>query len=573
MRSRSPLIRRSPPHALHSDPTIDLKLMTTTPLRTLTTLLVLLATLLTTPQAAAAGGRAQVLAPGDPPLTQPMVDRVTRLLSDTVGQSLNAQQRDRLRTLYVGYWRARNQEEMQGVLDLLDVATVLDALPSAQRAAAMQNFRNDFLPLLQEAAQTDADARWLVALHEQSQRGARGRTAGAANGSSSGSANAPAIGQANASSVAQAGGHRAVTGAPPLLPAPPAAAAAPSAPRAVAAAPAAATGAPQVAAALAAAPAAGISYTPPPGWTRQDNADATAFDARLKPEPRANHAARITVFKPVAAARGIAAQFDAEWRRIVVPTAGAKAGETVAHFRNRLPGGIDAYFMGGFFELANQTQKLYVVLYVLDLGDRAQSIVATVVGAWDGVGYPGAVDDSAYQALAQSLFPLLDSIQVPGRRAGGPLFAPTEVRGRWQYQDGGYGGSFVSAMTGASMGAAVRGASSTLHLNADGSYRYDFAMYAVNPNSGASIGPQAEGHDGRWDFTDDVITWQPRQRVSYDPRRKVVGGGVQQTPQGARRLLIVASPNERAFKPPMWVPIGGRYDGIMHWYVEDAGAR
>ena len=523
------------------------------------------------------GGRGQIIAPGSPPLTQPMVDRVTTLLGDTVGQPLNAQQRDRLRTIYVGYWRARNQEEMQGMLDLLDVATVLDALPPAQRAAAMQDFRNDFLPLLQEAAQTDADARWLVALHEQSQRGARGRAGGAAsapaNVSSSGPANAPAIGQANAPSGAQAGGHRAVTGAPPLLPAPPAAAAAPSAPRAVAAAPAAATGAPQVAAALAAAPAAGVSYAPPSGWTRQDNADGTVFDARLRPEPRANHAARITVFKPVAAARGIGAQFDAEWRRIVVPTAGAKAGETVAYFRNRLPGGIDAYFMGGYFELANQTQKLYVVLYVLDLGDRAQSIVATVVGAWDGVGYPGAIDDSAYQALAQSLFPLLDSIQVPGRRAGGPLFAPTEVRGRWQYQDGGYGGSFVSAMTGASMGAAVRGASSTLHLNADGSYRYDFAMYSVNPNSGANIGPQAEGHDGRWDFADDVITWQPRQRVSYDPRRKVVGGGVQQTPQGARRLLIVASPNERAFKPPMWVPIGGRYDGIMHWYVEDAAAR
>ena len=85
-----------------------------------------------------AAGGAQVLAPGEPQLTQQMVDRVTTLLGDTVGQPLNAWQRDRTRTLYVGYWRARNRDEMQAMLDLLDLATVLDALPNAQwgRSAA-----------------------------------------------------------------------------------------------------------------------------------------------------------------------------------------------------------------------------------------------------------------------------------------------------------------------------------------------------------------------------------------------------------------------------------------------------
>ncbi len=77
-------------------------------------------------------GRGQVIAPGNPPLTQQMVDRVTTLLGDTVGQPLNAQQRGRMRTIYVGYWRDRSQDEMRGMLDLLDVTAALEALPPAQ---------------------------------------------------------------------------------------------------------------------------------------------------------------------------------------------------------------------------------------------------------------------------------------------------------------------------------------------------------------------------------------------------------------------------------------------------------
>lgn len=356
-------------------------------------------------------GGAHVLAPGEPQLTQQMVGRVTTLLGDTVGQPLNARQRDRMHALYVGYWRARNRDEMQAMLDLLDLATVLDALPKAQRAETLQGFREEFLPHLRDAAKTDADARWLYALHEQSLRGAH------------------AAGPLRVSPD---------TAPPPLLPPE-------KKPATVGAAtPSSTPAVGPVTRSHVAAPAAGVTYMPPAGWTRQDDADAVVFDALLKPEPRASHSARISVFRPVAAPGGIAAQFDSEWRRIVVPTAGAKAGEAVAYYRNRLPGGIDAYFMGRFFDLPTQTQQLYVVMYVLDLGDRAQTVVATVVGAWDGVGYPGAVDDSAYQALAQALFPLLDSIQVPGRRAGGPLFGASEVRGRWLYQNGSYGGSFVS---------------------------------------------------------------------------------------------------------------------------------
>ena len=453
----------------------------------------------------------QVLAGGAKPLTLGMFNRVADLLQEIVGKPFSAAQREHLRTMYVGYWRSGDEEEVAAFMYMLESSEQFDAMAPEVRASIFEEFRREFLSALKDSAQTDADARWLYAIHEG----------------------------------AKPAGPNVVT--PPASPAP--------------------------AQSALKAPAAGVNYTPPAGWTRKEQSDATIFDTTLKPEPRANHVARLTVFKPEAAPRGIAAYFEAEWRRLVVPAAGAKVGEAVAHYRNRLPGGVDAYFMGRFCELPNQTQQLYVVMYVLDLGDRAQTLVATVMPGWDGVGYPAAVDDNAYSGLAQQLFPLLDSITVPGRSASGPLFGNAEVQGNWIYSDGGYGGSFVNAQTGAGLGAAVRGASSDLKLRADGSYEYGFAFYAINPGTGVNMQPSAERHSGRFEFADDVITWRPNQPVSYDPRRKVVGAGVQQTPQGPRRMLIVVSPVDHSFKNVMWVPLWSRHDSPMVWYVEDLAAR
>ena len=314
--------------------------------------------------------------------------------------------------------------------------------------------------------------------------------------------------------------------------------------------------------------AGGATYAPPAGWTRTEYADATAFDVRLTPEPRANHAARIVIYRPLAAPNGLAAQFEAEWQRQIGGPYGKPGDATVAHYRGRLPGGVDAYFMGRFFDRPNETQAIYAVMYLLDLGDRTQTIVATTIGGWDGVNYPGAVDGSAHWALSQHLFVLLDSIRLTGRAASGPLFTARDVRGTWEYADGGYGGSFVNAQTGASAGAAVRGASSTLLLGADGSYAYAFAYYASNPGSGVSVPPQAESHEGTYEIANDILRCRPSKAGVAELRRKVVGAGVVATEKGPRRLLIVVGESERDFKGPMWVPLWDRYEGVMHWYVE-----
>lgn len=475
-----------------------------------------------------------VLAKGPPPLMQADLNRVLALLGETLGRALNASEGERLRRLYLGYWRRNEAAEIEAFVAMRDFARQLDSLAPAERVNPMQSFRAELLAALKEAAVTDADARWLYGIHLQTQTP---RT------------------------------NTKPSGVPPLLgvkaPTPPpapvgAANALPSAAQAVAptAMPAPAN--------TPAAPPGGVSYTAPPGWQRQDNADATVFSTVLRPEARANHEARIFVFKPSALRGSLAATFESEWRK---QFASLGASDTVAHFRSRLPGGVNAYFMGRSFDRPGKS-ALYVVLYLLDLGTQTQVLAATVSGGWDGVQFPAAIDGSAYQALAQTLFPLLDSVRNPTGVATGPFFQLTDVVGQWEHNDGAYGGSFVSAQTGASVGAAVRGATGSLRVSADGNYDYQFSFYAYNPGANSNVSPQGERHNGRYRFADDVLTWQPQQSLSVDPRRKLVGAGVQQTARGARRVLITVAPAGGAFKHVMWVPQWNQYDGIMTWYVQ-----
>jgi hypothetical protein len=318
----------------------------------------------------------------------------------------------------------------------------------------------------------------------------------------------------------------------------------------------------------AALPAGGASLNLPSGFAPIDTrGNPQVYGATLKPEPRANHAARFFVYAPVARPAwpgGFTALFESEWR---TEFGALGIGDTVAHYRGRLPGGVAACYMGRFFERPGQG-SMYAVLYLLDLGDRAQLVGASVAPGWDGVGYPAAVDDSALRALAQALFPMLDSIRAPAGRSGaGPLFTRDEIQGRWAYQSGSSGGSFVDAGTGAALGTAVRGASGQLVLGGDGRYEDGFSMYAFNPGAGSNIPPQSQGHAGRYDFSNDVIVMQPAAPNGLDNRRKVAGVGRQ---AGGGRVLILLNPEAREFKPVAWVPVWDGHAGVMRWYREAA---
>lgn len=313
-------------------------------------------------------------------------------------------------------------------------------------------------------------------------------------------------------------------------------------------------------------PAGGASLALPPGFALLDGrGNPQVYGAMLQPEARARHAARLFVYSPVARpadAAGFGALFEREWRS---EFGALGAIDTVAHYRGRLPGGLACWWMGRFFERPGGA--MYAVMYLLDLGNRAQLIAASVAPGWDGVNHPGAVEDHGLRTLAQQLFPLLDSLRAPGGRAVAPqpLFARAELVGRWQHESGGTGGSFVDGGSGASLGTAVRGSRSELVLEEDGRYSDHIAAYAYNPGSGTNSGLQAQGHAGRWSFDGDVLTLRPDTPNGLDNRRRVAGAGRH---ADGSRLLILLNPEGGAFKPVAWVPVWDGHAGVMRWYRE-----
>ncbi len=312
-------------------------------------------------------------------------------------------------------------------------------------------------------------------------------------------------------------------------------------------------------------PAGGARMVLPPGFALLDGRNPQVYGATLKPEPRAHHAARIFVYAPVArpaGSAGFTALFEREWR---TEFGSLDLGDTVAHYRGRLPGGLACCYMGRFFERPGGA--MYAVMYLLDLGDRAQLVAATVAPGWDGVNFPAAVADHGLRSLAQQLFPLLDSLRAADGRtpAAQPLFSRDEVLGRWAHRSGSVGGSFVDAHTGGSLGTAVRGADSSLVLGDDGRYEDRIALFAHNPGAGTSLGPQSQQQAGGWSFDGEVVTLQPDRPTGLDNRRRVAGVGRQ---ADGRRVLILLNPEGGSFKPLSWVPVWDGHTGVMRWYHE-----
>mgnify|MGYP000337748992 CR=1 FL=1 len=137
-------------------------------------------------------------------------------------------------------------------------------------------------------------------------------------------------------------------------------------------------------AAQAAGPAGGASLTLPPGFALLDGrGNPQVYGATLKPDPRANHAARLFLYAPVprpADSAGFTALFEQEWR---AEFGSLGAGDIVAHYRGRLPGGLACFYMGRFFERPGGA--MYAVMYLLDLGDRAQLIAGVEARQHRGV--------------------------------------------------------------------------------------------------------------------------------------------------------------------------------------------
>lgn len=477
--------------------------------------------------------RAQTLAPGNPPLTQQMVDRVSNLLGEVVGQPFNAQQRERMRTVYVGHWRARRADEMETFQSLDELALALPQATAAKRTQVLGELRSQLIPALRMAAASDPDARWLIELHDQAQRTAQAAASGAASGAASSAASAAV---------------------------------------AAAAQPAAAPAArPPVAATASGAP--GLRFTAPPGWNVENHASGTViFRRSFTANPEATHHGMMMLFPPQSAPHGAAAAFETEWRGKFGGADGHNLGDAVPHFRQRLPGGPLAYYMGvrAFKRINGEDQQSYLALWMVDLLDgRTQTVALNVQVGRMRYSMDGMNLDDAFKQFVPAVAPLLDSLRYADGRTSRPLFTRDEVIGNWQQGESAFGGQYVSAATGQSAGMAFATSGGAFQLGADGRYFVRFSAAFNNPVTGGGGVTQSK-HAGRWALQEQAIMLTPDAKLNYNPTEVAVGAGVMRTPQGLRRMLItVGVKSNNQFDQPRWFPLWNAYGGVMNWYTEE----
>lgn len=94
--------------------------------------------------AAAANAQSRnVIADGQPPLTQAMVNRLTRLVEWSLNVDLNDRERTELRSAVMGYWQRQDQRNIKSVLDMLDFEQKL--------TTATEEKKQELRPRLEEA--------------------------------------------------------------------------------------------------------------------------------------------------------------------------------------------------------------------------------------------------------------------------------------------------------------------------------------------------------------------------------------------------------------------------------------
>lgn len=323
----------------------------------------------------------------------------------------------------------------------------------------------------------------------------------------------------------------------------------------------------------------GITYTSPPGWVRENATWATIFRAKLQdvnsdgsldPTGRGQHPASIFVLPPRAITKDAHTTFDAIWRE---QFEAFELGDTIVHYRARIPSGLVIHYMGRFFERKvrnEETLKNYAVLYLVDLGDgRVQPITAIVEPVSPGPGMNSFKESAAFSALWRPLLGLIESVQPADGRApypAGGLFSAANLLGDWTTSTRQAGAFYTNTLAGMSAGMATHSSGGAFRLGPDGTYDYSIGFITTNPQFGNTSG--SEKHSGRYRLDGDVVLVEPSEPLSYNFTRCAVGIGTRQTSEGMKRILALVSDNNGVFRAPQLMPNWDYYDGVMTWYVE-----
>jgi hypothetical protein len=113
-----------------------------------------------------AAGYAQttgVAAPGSPPLTQEMVERVDRFLEWIFDVPFTGGQRDSLRAELVAVWKKKDKDAIKGVVDLLALQEQIGKLSASERQTARDGLQTGFVEELRKEPTDPLNASLLAA--------------------------------------------------------------------------------------------------------------------------------------------------------------------------------------------------------------------------------------------------------------------------------------------------------------------------------------------------------------------------------------------------------------------------
>lgn len=91
-----------------------------------------------------------VLADGEPPLTQSMVNRLVGLMEWSLKAEFSADERVALRNSVVGYWRSSDEKSIKSVLDILAFEQKLSAASSDQKQSLQPQIQQSLVKAFEE---------------------------------------------------------------------------------------------------------------------------------------------------------------------------------------------------------------------------------------------------------------------------------------------------------------------------------------------------------------------------------------------------------------------------------------
>lgn len=109
----------------------------------------------------------RALAPGNPALTQAMLNKYSGFIEWLLEIRFSRQERQQFNEYIIQHWKNQDQEEIRSALEAIQSAEGIEKIKPVERDLYRQEMLKTVLPSMRDSAQNDPETRWLLGLYEQ----------------------------------------------------------------------------------------------------------------------------------------------------------------------------------------------------------------------------------------------------------------------------------------------------------------------------------------------------------------------------------------------------------------------